>query len=305
MRGGLPDHAEAKILTIADVWLPPTPIDGETLFSEHPSVAAAHEKAAEVLRSAKNTAVQGAQLVHQIFPDWRISNSAKADSPAWRILGEATRWRADLIVIGSHGRTPLGKFFLGSVSSKVAAEAHCSVRVVRPRKRSSNQSSRILIGLDGSEDSRRALDEVLQRRWGAGTQVAMLTVIDEKLKSGVFAKLGLFGNPSAMDRIEDTVQSLLETARAKFATRELKVQCHILEGDPKTMLLRYAGDWNADCIFLGARGIDHGDRLYLGTLASAVCTRAHCTVEIVRPLRETKTDPARSRTELAMCGSPV
>jgi nucleotide-binding universal stress UspA family protein len=289
-RAGLRQCAEARVLTIADVWLPPPPVDSENLFPDHPSIAKAHEKAAEVLRNARKTAIQGAQLVHQVCPDWKINNCAKADSPAWGILAEATRWQADLIVIGSHGRTPLEKFFLGSVSHKVAAEARCSVRVVRPRKHSNSQSMHILIGLDGSEDSRQAADEVLQRHWGAGTEVELVAVLDERLRSGVLANAGLFEDTIAINGIEDTVVSLLlEKTRAELASHEIKAQCHFFEGDPKNTLLRCAADWNVDCIFLGARGRDHGDRLYLGTLASAVCARAHCTVEIVRPPHQAKT----------------
>ena len=261
LRAGLPDRAEAKVLTIADVWVPPRAVASESVYPEYKSLAAVYEKATELLREAKKTAIQGAQLVHELFPHWTVCNAAKAESPAWGIMAEARRWRADLVVIGSHGRTPLEKFFLGSVSHKVAAEACCSVRVVRPRVRLTDHPARILIGLDGSDYSQRAAEEVLQRRWNPATHVDLVTVIDSSLKSRVLG---------------------LEATREKFTRQGLSVQCHIFEGDPKRTLLHYAADWNVDCIFLGARGSEHGQRLYLGTLASAVCTRAHCTVEIVR-----------------------
>ncbi len=47
------------------------------------------------------------------------------------ILDAATEWNADLIILGSHGRTGLGRFFLGSVSEAVARHAPCSVQIVR------------------------------------------------------------------------------------------------------------------------------------------------------------------------------
>jgi len=47
------------------------------------------------------------------------------------ILEEAAKWQADLIVLGSHGRKGLERFFLGSVSEAVARHAHCSVQIVR------------------------------------------------------------------------------------------------------------------------------------------------------------------------------
>lgn len=40
--------------------------------------------------------------------------------------------RADLIAVGSHGRTGLGKLLLGSVASHVVSHAPCSVLVVKP-----------------------------------------------------------------------------------------------------------------------------------------------------------------------------
>jgi|ERR1043165_8872084 nucleotide-binding universal stress UspA family protein len=49
------------------------------------------------------------------------------------ILEDAKRWAADLIVVGSHGRRGVRRFFLGSVSEAVAMNAHCSVVVVRAR----------------------------------------------------------------------------------------------------------------------------------------------------------------------------
>ena len=47
------------------------------------------------------------------------------------ILDTADEWRADLIVLGSHGQKGLRKFLLGSVAEFVARHACCSVLVVR------------------------------------------------------------------------------------------------------------------------------------------------------------------------------
>lgn len=47
------------------------------------------------------------------------------------ILDEARGWNADMIVVGSHGRGPVARRLLGSVSQKVAQHAHCSVEIVR------------------------------------------------------------------------------------------------------------------------------------------------------------------------------
>jgi nucleotide-binding universal stress UspA family protein len=279
--GGLPDSVEAIVLTVADVWLPPQ-TGGEVSSPDPPDVPRARESADDARREAQRTAEQGAELLRQVRPTWKIGSSTRADSPGWGILAEATAWRAELVVIGSHGRAPLERFFVGSVSYKVAAEAACSVRVVRLREGSSEQPERILIGIDGSEDSARAVDEVSQQRWKTGTPVELVTVADAKLRSRVFARTETPEGPFVWGRTEDSMQALLETMRTRLASRGLTVHTHVFDGDPKATLLRYAADWSVDCIFLGARGMEHGKRLYLGTVASAVCSRAHCTVEIVR-----------------------
>jgi nucleotide-binding universal stress UspA family protein len=276
VRAGLPRRAEARVLSVADVWIPPAPNPDDPTAQPHTN--AAYTKATEALRTSKKIAIEGARRVHEKFPEWSVTNTAKAESPAWCILAEAKRWDANLIVIGSHGRTPLERFFLGSVSFKVAAEAHCSVRIVRPRSGSRNYPERILVGLDGSADSNKVLEEICARDWRAGLKVELVSVIDEKLKSTWIGRSDL----QITDTVEEAVQDLHRSSWAKLTAQNIPADFHIFEGDPKSIFLSQASDWKVDAIFLGARGLDHGNRLYLGTFASAICTRAHCSVEIVR-----------------------
>ena len=53
-------------------------------------------------------------------------------SPADQLLEEANTWGADCIFVGARGTRGIDRLLLGSVSSAVAARAHCSVEVVRP-----------------------------------------------------------------------------------------------------------------------------------------------------------------------------
>ncbi len=62
---------------------------------------------------------------------FRVSTDVKKGDARTIILEDAAEWRADLIVLGSHGRKGLQRFFLGSVSEAVARHAHCSVLIVR------------------------------------------------------------------------------------------------------------------------------------------------------------------------------
>jgi nucleotide-binding universal stress UspA family protein len=56
---------------------------------------------------------------------------ARLGHPAEEVLSLAVEVGADLILIGSHGRTGVDRLMLGSVSEKVAREAKCPVMVVR------------------------------------------------------------------------------------------------------------------------------------------------------------------------------
>lgn len=62
-----------------------------------------------------------------------VTTAVEQGDPKSKILDVAEEWHADLIVLGSHGRTGLGRFLLGSISDAVARHAHCSVEIVRIR----------------------------------------------------------------------------------------------------------------------------------------------------------------------------
>jgi nucleotide-binding universal stress UspA family protein len=79
---------------------------------------------------------QGARYVKTVEADL-ASSGLKAESRAVdgdprEVLVEACRAEgADLIVLGSHGRTGLAKLLMGSVASHVVTHAPCSVLIVR------------------------------------------------------------------------------------------------------------------------------------------------------------------------------
>jgi universal stress protein A len=62
----------------------------------------------------------------------KVDHFVRCGNPAGEILAVARFWNADLIVIGSHGRTTAGKFFLGSTVETVVRESDCPVMAVGP-----------------------------------------------------------------------------------------------------------------------------------------------------------------------------
>jgi len=61
----------------------------------------------------------------------RATAAVLEGTPFEEIVREARRRRADLIVMGTHGRTGVARFFLGSVAARVLALARCPVLTVR------------------------------------------------------------------------------------------------------------------------------------------------------------------------------
>jgi nucleotide-binding universal stress UspA family protein len=61
----------------------------------------------------------------------KVTTAVEQGDPVSKIIDAASKWRADLIVVGSHGRKGLEHFLLRGVSEAVARHPMCSVEVVR------------------------------------------------------------------------------------------------------------------------------------------------------------------------------
>jgi nucleotide-binding universal stress UspA family protein len=62
---------------------------------------------------------------------YNVTPALDEGDPKSKIIDVAAEWNADLIVLGSHGRTGLDRFLMGSVADSVARHASCSVEIVR------------------------------------------------------------------------------------------------------------------------------------------------------------------------------
>ena len=65
----------------------------------------------------------------------KATTAVQQGDPKSMIIDVSNKWRADLIVLGSHGRTGLERFLMGGVSDAIARHARCSVEIVRIRSK--------------------------------------------------------------------------------------------------------------------------------------------------------------------------
>ncbi len=278
-RAGLPADAEVCVMTVADVWLPATEGTevGEPEAVLYPSVAAARKLAANAVEEAKALSQDGAARVRACFPYWTVSAEAVADSPYWALIKRAGHWQPDLLVVGSHGRSAVGRAVMGSVAQKAVQHAQCSVRIGRSHSSlGEGKAIRIIVGVDGSPEAAAAVHAVAGRDWPAGSEATVLAAADLRMATAV---IGL--SPPVEDAVT-RARRAVDRAVKELSSVGLAATSAVREGDPKCMLVASAEEWGADCIFVGAQGLGRLDRFLIGSVSSSVTARAHCSVEIVR-----------------------
>src|ERR1044071_9456957 len=145
---GLPAVAQAVVISVAE--MSASKASGFLIAREVSSkltAAGLNVACAGVLPVPEETqalALKAANGIREIFPFWDVSAETDFGSPAAHILARAATLEADLIIVGSHGRSALGRFLLGSVSQKIVTEAHCSVRIARAGVEEGDHPARIV-----------------------------------------------------------------------------------------------------------------------------------------------------------------
>lgn len=144
---------------------------------------------------------------------------------------------------------------------------------------------KILLAIDGSTFSDRAVTEVEQRSWPAGSEVKIITVI-EPMVTMMTETFVLPDNywGDAEKAAAEQAQVALDTAAAQLSasTPALTVTAEIHKGYAKRVILDEAEHWGADLIVVGSHGYSGFKRLLLGSVSQAVASHAKCSVEIVR-----------------------
>jgi nucleotide-binding universal stress UspA family protein len=223
----------------------------------------------------------------------QVTTAVELGNPKSKIIDTAQEWRADLIVIGSHGRTGLYRFFMGSLAEAVLRHAHCSVELVRipPTAKGSKRTGgsaagkvrRILLATDDSKFSEAALRLLMEQVQPQKTEIRVLLVVEPPPLLVVREMGGYDPNLEKLwetrtQRAEDLVAKIAETLRTKCP----KVTTAVVQGDPRLKILGAAEKWKAELIVIGSLGRTGLERFLMGSVSEAVARHAHCSVEVVR-----------------------
>jgi nucleotide-binding universal stress UspA family protein len=125
LRRAWPPDTEVRIVSVVH----PVPLVADPILV----IAASHmESLKEEEQRATRAVTDAAAEIAEAAPQFNVSTMVLEGSPKKLIVEEAERWGADLILVGSHGHGPGGRFLLGSVAHAVTLYAPCSVEIVRP-----------------------------------------------------------------------------------------------------------------------------------------------------------------------------
>ena len=291
-RAGLPEEAEALIVSVADIMMiPETPgyeLAAQALMSRRVTsgLVYAQRQMERGLKEAKDFASRAGDQVRSYFPHWNVRTETLAGPAASALITKANDWLPDLIVVGSHGRSSVTRLILGSVSKTVVTDSNHSVRVSRAAaERDLSKPSKVVIGVDGSTEAKQAIRAVGSRVWPHGTQVKIVTVDDGISPRRIAQILPMAAEMigSSKEEAKGKAQQMAQWAADELRIIGLDVSVVTEKGDPRRVLIDQAKAWDADAIFVGGRRFNSAlERVQLGSVATALVTKAHCSVEVAR-----------------------
>ena len=248
--------------------LPPLPLEDVDRAS---TLARMREFAAIVPRDVRvDCQLQEAQLVHEA------------------IARQVEATQADMLVMGTHGRSGFQRALLGSVTEKVIRNVKCPALIVPPRAPdiapdTPVQFHRILCPTDFLESSLKSLEYAISVAEETDAQLTLLHVVEMLAALGgqeplvaddQFARLRLATIADARRRLNDLIP---DDARA-YCT----IDAVVVEGRAYKQILCHAKESRADLIVMGVHGRGAIDLLLFGSTVQHVLRASTCPVLIVR-----------------------
>lgn len=208
------------------------------------------------------------------------------------ILELATAMPADLLVLGTHGRSGFERLALGSVAEKVLRRAGCPVLSVPPRAPDVSSATpviyrRILCPVDFSEPAMLALRFASSLAQEADAHLTVLHVMEYGMQEWPDLYDTFMTNTSISlqefrKECERISRERLELAVPDDVRRYCTVATVLAEGKPYREILRAAADGPSDLIVMGVSGRGALDLMVFGSATQHVVRMAKCPVLTLR-----------------------
>lgn len=216
-----------------------------------------------------------------------IDAVVRVGNTAGEVLEHAAGIKADLLVIGTHGRSGFDRLLLGSVAEKVLRKASCPVMIV-PRRVPDPVSAgpvlyrRILCPVDFSDSSLHALTYAISLAQEADGQLTVLHVVAPEFESApdIEYEAGMAIGDFLKQR-ESAMQRRLQEVVAG-APEFCHVESLMTRGKPWREVLRVAEEQQSDLIVMGVQGRGAAGLLFFGSTTQHVVRHASSPVLTLR-----------------------
>jgi nucleotide-binding universal stress UspA family protein len=226
-----------------------------------------------------------AAAVPQPVPvDFRIEEAPYVHE---EILAQLDATRADLLVLGTHGRSGFQRLFLGSVTEKVIRKATCPTLVVPPRAAgvpagAPVQFRRILCPVDFSESALDALAYAINLAQEADARLTLLHVVEFSPALSEAPLMPARDLSRVREAAAADARGRLHALIPESARTYCTVETAVVEGRAYRDILRHATEGQSDLIVMGVHGRGALDLLVFGSTTHHVIRGSACPVLIVR-----------------------
>jgi len=220
-------------------------------------------------------------------PGIAIEAVIREGNVAAEILEQANTMGADLLAIGTHGRSGFERLVLGSVAEKVLRKARCPVLTIPRRLPEAVRAGPVLFkqivcAVDFSECSMHALKYALSLAQEADGRLTVVHVLTPDL----VAQVGIGEEHVSVAELqrhhEAAAIKFLEEAVPENAKVYCKPESMLLRGKPWREILRVASERQAELIVMGVQGRGAADLLLFGSTTYHVVRQAECPVLTLR-----------------------
>jgi nucleotide-binding universal stress UspA family protein len=197
---------------------------------------------------------------------------------------QAEALRADLLVMGTHGRSGFERLFLGSVTEKVIRSTKVPVLTVpAPLERTTAvRYKAILCPIEFSDPSMRALEYALRMAQETDAHLVLLHVIEALAEEARLGEVSHFTVPEYFRHLEHDARARLKAAVPDDARRWCTPDERVSFGKASQRIVELAGEMTADIIVMGVHGAGALHRRLFGSTTHHVIREAQCPVLTLR-----------------------